>query len=151
MLGIGALLSTVAGLGASASGLSALPLVGGLISFFGSRGGRLFGVGLIALVIFGYGYARGERHADARCRAATLQARLDQVTVERDSANARLARSALVIAALERAKSGADEELAKLAAELDRLKPQSTALGAKHDPNALVDDKCRLTPRGARR
>ncbi len=116
--------------------------------------GPLGRIALIGLALFA-GVVFVDRRATyrerAKCDAGKLRAELAQVKSERDNALSRAALATGVIQSLQEKTSTDAGELARLNDELAKRPPQSTQPGAKHDPNALFDDRCRLTPSGARR
>jgi hypothetical protein len=120
------------------------------LKFLRTTPGRMvLSLGLLA-VVYTIGFAKGDAHGDAQCAAAAAQARAEAVAIEQRTANERAARDGARIAALERARRDDGETIAALQEELNRRPLQSTQPGAKRDPNALLDDQCRLTPRSAR-
>jgi hypothetical protein len=145
---IAGLLALVGMAGAS---LSAVPYLGAVLSFLGTRAGRavLFGLGLT--VIVGVAYHKGEAAGDARCDSRALSARLAELQTQLKDANGRADRAASVIADLQQADAKASEREAMLRDEVAKAKLQSTIKGAKPDANAILDDRCNLTPLGARR
>lgn len=130
---------------------AALTAVGlGNVSLLGLAAGALGILSALAALwwaIDGAGYAR----AKAQCDTATLTAALAAKQAELDAANGRLARSESTVRALMQIDADARERIAKLATELATRPLQSTKPGAKPDANALLDDRCNLTPAGAAR
>jgi hypothetical protein len=98
--------------------------------------------GAAGLYQWGYSVASGE------CKAAALQAEIVTLRADRDAANERAGRAALVVAALNERRYVTEHEIAGLRDELAKAKLQSTQPGAKHDPSALLDDNCNYTDRG---
>jgi hypothetical protein len=148
---IGALLNLIGGASASLASLSSLPVVGSLIVLLATRGGRIVMFGGMAALIYGVGYWKGDAAASGACEARALRAALQATAIDRDAANERAARSALVIKGLRAADDAHQRRIAQLIEELARAAPQSTKPGAKVDANALIDDQCRYTAAGARR
>lgn len=148
---IGTLLNVIGGAGGLAATLTSLPFVGGVMMLFGTRVGRLLMCGAAAALIYGAGYWKGGAAASGACEAQALRARLQAAAIDRDAANERATRSALVIKGLQAADEENRRRIAELSEELARLSLQSTKPGAKADANALLDDQCRYTAVGARR
>ena len=109
--------------------------------------------GLAACIVIGaFGlYRWGHNVAEGQCEAAALRAERDALIVDRNAANERAQRAGAIIAALNERRLLSDQEIARLSKELAEAKLQSTQVGAKHDPSALLDDNCNYTDRGVSR
>jgi uncharacterized protein YpuA (DUF1002 family) len=96
-------------------------------------------------------YHAGHSSAESKCEAAALRARVAELETQVKVANGRAEDAAAVVAELQRIDVANAEQLDVLRREVEAAKLQSTKPGAQRDPNAILDDRCNLTGRGARR
>ena len=125
-----------------------------VLGWFAARKIALIIYGVIALLAVGavFGLIEyGKSIAEAKCDAAAKQAQIDALTADLDLANLRADAADKAIAGLLRQRLENDAAISALQKEVDDAKLQSTAPGAKIDENALLDDRCNYTGRGARR
>lgn len=112
------------------------------------------GMAALALAVTGVAfglYQHGKSVAAAQCDAAAKQAQIEALRADLNLANLRAAHAETAIAGLLRQRSESERAVEDLQKEIASTKLQSTAPGAKIDANALLDDKCNYTARGARR
>ena len=131
--------------------LSSIPYVGPIIKFLRSPLGKGILFATLLVGVFAYGFYRGDKHGDAQAALKASQAREEQHKIDFNNLNGRYQSAQQTIDSLNRLQSEAAVNMLKLRDELEKAKLQSTAAGAKHDPQALLDDKCNYTPLGRRR
>lgn len=144
MTGVFALLGLAGGAGTL---FAAVPFVGPLLSFFGSKAGRWVAVGLVIAGAYAYGFYKGDAHGDKQCAAAALAAQQEKHELEMKAAADQVAREKSVSALLAAQAKNAEEKiraLEKLIADAERAAP------GKPGPGALYDASCRATPAGVR-
>ena len=147
---IGLLLTLIGG-GGLLSTLTSLPLAGATAAFFSTRAGRFVAVLLGLVALYTFGHWRGEADASGQCQADALRAKLQAAEIDRQAANYRATSAQLVIKGLEQQAEASKAAIDWLQSEFETRPIQSTKPGAKVDANALLDDRCRYTPAGARR
>jgi|GEM_PF-4606845 len=133
-----------------------------MITGFFAAVGAWFAARKIALILYGIVAAlivagafglieHGKSIAEAKCDSAAKQAQIEALQRDLKIISDRAARDAEVIDRLREQSTDDAARIDELAAELAKSKQQSTAPGAKIDENALLDDRCNYTARGARR
>lgn len=112
----------------------------------------LYGVLAAAAVAAVFGLIEhGKSIAEAKCDSAAKDAIIEAQQADLNLAAIRAKSQDDAIAGLLRRRLEDDAAISVLQKEVDDAKLQSTAPGAKIDANALLDDKCNYTARGARR
>ena len=131
-------------------------MIAAVVAWFAARKIALMLFGVVTIVLFLAGVAiglvqHGKSIAEAKCDAAAKQAQIEALLAERDLANLRAAHAEVAIERILRQRAASERAVEDLQKEIAAAKLQSTAPGAKIDANALLDDKCNYTARGARR
>lgn len=128
-----------------------IPYAGPIIKFFTSRVGKSVAFTLLVVGAFLFGFWRGDAHGDAQAARRAAEARLAAKEIDLASLNARYKSAQGAIIALEQHRIESEKSIALLQKELSEAKLQSTKAGAKHEPSALLDDRCFYTPLGRKR
>lgn len=129
-------------------------MIAAIGAWFAARQIALMIYALVAAAIIGVAlglYQHGKSVAAAQCDAAAKQAQIEALQADLDLANLRAAHAELTIAGLLRQRAESAQAIESLQREIATAPLQPTTPGAKIDANALLDDKCNYTARGARR
>lgn len=113
---IAAIASAAFGLVGGAGGM--LSFLGPIFSFFGTKPGKIVGVGLGIAIAIMVAYNKGETAANEKCEAAALRAELQAKDTDLNSINDRLGRSRSVINELQRGDSEARDRITQLEEQL---------------------------------
>ena len=133
---VGTLLGGIGALGA----LSAMPFIGPIIAFFASPVGRILLVYVILpLMIFGYGFYKGDKHGDRQCADARIEQNNARLRLEANLAKNQAATAKSVAAELEEQNREAEGKIRDLEKQL------------KEKPTVIYTNDCRVpTPGGVR-
>lgn len=107
---------------------------------------KVAGIALLGVMIFGAGFHTASEYHDAE----ELRAQIAATELERDAALGREASQANVIAGLQKQDARDATALTGLRDTILSVPIQSTQNGAPRNEQALLDDRCYLTERGAR-
>lgn len=143
---MGALLAI---LGAGMGALPGLPFLSTAVSFLRSPIGRGALIALGAVILLGGAYHKGAAKERRQCQADALRAELQATQLDLSLATNRARVQGDILQKLGAGDTADAETLNRYAAAIAAAKLQSTQPGAKRDANALLDDQCRLTKRGA--
>jgi hypothetical protein len=142
---IGPLLGGLGGL--SAIGLGAIPFVGPLFKFFGSGAGKIVGLALLAVTIYGVGWFKGDAHGDAQCVVKLDKLNTDwrdRVDAAADAfAKARQARDAEIDLSIDKL---VQERIAATAGEQTDLKKLVDEYAAELAKRPKADASCAFGP-----
>jgi len=129
-------------------------MIAGAVAWFAARKIALILYGVLAALLIAGALGlveHGKSIAGAKCDAAAKQAQIDALQADLDLANLRTAHAEVAIAELLRQRAVSARAIEGLQREIATAPLQPTTPGAKINANALLDDKCNYTARGARR
>lgn len=132
-------------------GLELAKLLKVAIEFFKTPGGQIIAAVVVFLLVASSLVQWGRNIEKANCDAAAKDARIKSLEQQVEMLSERYEFGAAVEAEIKRRTEAFQEEIKHLNSELEKAALQSTKPGSKKDAKALLDDRCRYTPNGARR